>query len=82
MSTSKAYWFSPNGDQLLYLTLNDTRVKKATLFEYGEPGSLENQYPKEVEIRYPKSGSTPPDFKLWHVTLKNVTLKKLFAQSK
>lgn len=82
-SSSKAYWFSPSGDHLLYLTLNDTNVRKSTYFDYGEPGSINDQYPNEVVIRYPKSGTTSPDYKLWHVNLTHGNLEtKLFSEAK
>ncbi|KAK6639261.1 hypothetical protein RUM43_007532 [Polyplax serrata] len=82
-SSSKAYWFSPSGDHLLYLTLNDTNVRKSTYFDYGEPGSINDQYPNEVVIRYPKSGTTSPDYKLWHVNLTDGNLEtKLFSEAK
>lgn len=74
LSTDKAYWFSPRADSLVYLTLNDKKVEDAVYLTYGEPGSIQDQYQKEVKIRYPKAGTTPPEFTLWHVTL-NDTLR-------
>jgi len=49
-----AMWYSPDGRYLTFATFNDTLVKDVTYFHYGIPGSLEDQYPTEVKIKYPK----------------------------
>jgi hypothetical protein len=54
LASGSALWFSPNGTSLAFATFDDTDVKTASYFLYGEPGSLESQYSETVNIRYPK----------------------------
>lgn len=55
-----AMWYSPNGRYLAFASFNDTLVKDIAYLHYGAPGSLEDQYPTEVKIKYPKVGTTNP----------------------
>ncbi|XP_071555267.1 venom dipeptidyl peptidase 4 [Temnothorax nylanderi] len=55
-----AMWYSPDGRYLAFATFNDTQVKDMAIFHYGIPGSLEDQYPTEVKIKYPKVGTPNP----------------------
>jgi len=50
-------WYSPDGRHLAFASFNDTLVKNMAYFHYGLPGSLDDQYPKEVKIKYPKVGA-------------------------
>lgn len=52
--SATALWYSPDGRHLAFATFNDTLVKYMGFFHYGIPGSLEDQYPMEVKIKYPK----------------------------
>jgi hypothetical protein len=54
LGSGSALWFSPDGSYLAFATFNDTNVKTASYFHYGQPGSLESQYSETVNIRYPK----------------------------
>lgn len=54
LGSGSALWFSPDGISLAFATFNDTDVKTASYFHYGQPGSLESQYSEIVNIRYPK----------------------------
>lgn len=47
-------WFSPDGKHLAFATFNDTNVKEIVIPKYGTPGSIEDQYPSEQKIKYPK----------------------------
>jgi len=47
-------WYSPDGRHLAFASFNDTAVKDMAYFHYGLPGSLDDQYPTEVKIKYPK----------------------------
>ncbi|XP_018402470.1 PREDICTED: venom dipeptidyl peptidase 4-like [Cyphomyrmex costatus] len=58
--SATAVWFSPDGQYLAFATFNDTVVKDMAYFHYGTPGSLEDQYPTEVKIKYPKAGTPNP----------------------
>lgn len=60
LASATAVWFSPNGQHLAFATFNDTVVKDMAYFHYGTPGSLEDQYPTEVKIKYPKAGTPNP----------------------
>lgn len=54
LSSEIAMWYSPDGRYLAYASFNDTQVKDITFPHYGAPGSLEDQYPTNVKIKYPK----------------------------
>lgn len=46
---------------------------------YGKPGTLEDQYPQEVTIRYPKAGAINPDYKAYLVDLTQSTNSTLIS---
>jgi len=52
--SATAMWFSPDERYLAFASFNDTLVKDMVYFHYGLPGSLDDQYPKEMKIKYPK----------------------------
>lgn len=66
-------WFSPNGKYLALVHLDDTLVHNFTYHIYGEPGKIEDQYPSEVTLRYPKSGSENPTVVLRVVNVEQFT---------
>jgi dipeptidyl-peptidase-4 len=61
LGTGSALWFSPDGKKIAFASFNDTLVDEFIYFTYGNPGDLEDQYPTEVRIRYPKVGRKNPD---------------------
>lgn len=71
-STKTALWFSPNGAQLAFVRFDDAFVRNMQIPIYGQPGAF--QYPEEIIIPYPKTGSPNPTVKLFSVNLK--TLEK------
>lgn len=54
MQDSSAIWFSPDGNHLAYASFDDRNVQEILYLHYGEPGNLDDQYPTEVKIKYPK----------------------------
>lgn len=54
LGSGSALWFSPEGNRLAFAQFNDTDVDSFTYFKYGEPGSLDSQYPEAVVLKYPK----------------------------
>ncbi|XP_076242870.1 venom dipeptidyl peptidase 4 isoform X2 [Calliopsis andreniformis] len=60
LASAVALWFSPDGSHLAFATYNDSRVQDVAMLYYGKPGTMENQYPSEVKIKYPKAGSPNP----------------------
>ncbi|XP_076167071.1 venom dipeptidyl peptidase 4 [Ptiloglossa arizonensis] len=75
LASSVALWFSPDGSHLAFATYNDTEVKDAVILYYGKPGRMEDQYPTEVKIKYPKAGSPNPSVTLNVVDLMNPSVK-------
>ncbi|KAG7207518.1 hypothetical protein KM043_009149 [Ampulex compressa] len=75
LGKGSALWFSPDGQHLAFASFNDTGVKDAAFFYYGEPGSLKYQYPTEVKIKYPKAGTPNPAVSLTLVDLSNPSSK-------
>lgn len=74
---ASAVWFSPDGSRLVYATFDDTNVKDISYFHYGEPGSLEDQYPTEIKLKYPKPGTPNPVVSLTLVYLNDPMLPKI-----
>ncbi|KAL0269720.1 UNVERIFIED_CONTAM: hypothetical protein PYX00_007357 [Menopon gallinae] len=56
---------SPDGQRLLYMTIDDRQVMEEQFMEYGEPGSLKNQYMTPVKIHYPKPGTALPGYQVF-----------------
>ncbi|XP_012223654.1 venom dipeptidyl peptidase 4 isoform X2 [Linepithema humile] len=79
-ASATAMWYAPDGRHLAFATFNDTVVKDMAYFHYGDPGSLEDQYPTEIKIKYPKAGTPNPEVSLSIIDLtspssKAITLK-------
>lgn len=54
LSSGSALWISPDGNRLAFAWFNDTDVDDFKYYLYGDPGSLEDQYPEVVTLKYPK----------------------------
>jgi dipeptidyl-peptidase-4 len=53
-------WFSPDGEYLAFLKIDETGVPTYTIPYYMAGGTKAPPYPKELDIRYPKVGETNP----------------------
>lgn len=51
LGSGGALWFSPNGNKIAIASFDDTEVEEFTYLMYDE-----DQYEKEVRLRYPKVG--------------------------
>lgn len=60
LSSGSAMWWSPDGGFLAVGVFNDTMVETFKYFLYGEAENPEYQYPKEVDLKYPKPGTNNP----------------------
>lgn len=69
-STNTALWFSPNGAQLAYIRFDDTLVQTMKIPIYGPAGAF--QYPEEILIPYPKTGTPNPTVQLFSIDLKTL----------
>ncbi|KAJ3195547.1 hypothetical protein HK101_011837 [Irineochytrium annulatum] len=56
LSTHDAMWFSPDGLRLAFLKFNETLVPDFHLQQY----MVQEIYPKEVRVKYPKAGANNP----------------------
>lgn len=54
LGSGSALWFSPDGNYVAFAHFNDAAVEEYSYFIYGNPGSMKNQYPKTVTVKYPK----------------------------
>lgn len=78
LSSNKAVWISPDTKKLAYAKFNDTLVPIMTIPFYGPPGNAEFQFPKAIQLRYPKPGTKNPDVSLYVVDLE--TNRQLILQ--
>lgn len=53
-STKEALWFSPDGSEIAFIKFDDTLVEKINIPIYGKPGDIDDQYPGELIVDYPK----------------------------
>ena len=50
---------------MAYVEFNDEEVKEFVYPKYGNPEDpLSNRYPKNIRIKYPKTGTTNPSIKI------------------
>ena len=50
---------------MAYVEFNDQEVKEFVYPKYGNPENpLSNRYPKQIRIKYPKTGTTNPTIKI------------------
>ncbi|KAH7027962.1 dipeptidyl peptidase IV N-terminal region-domain-containing protein [Microdochium trichocladiopsis] len=62
--TRSTLWFSPDGQSLAFLSFNETGVETFTIPYYMDNQQIAPVYPKELELRYPKVGTTNPTVSL------------------
>jgi dipeptidyl-peptidase-4 len=55
-----AFWWSPDANYLAYLSFNETGVGTFTVPYFMEGQEIAPSYPSELELRYPKVGTTNP----------------------
>ena len=54
-----------SGAKMAYVEFNDQDVKEFVYPKYGNPEDpLSNRYPKNIRIKYPKTGTTNPSIKI------------------
>lgn len=53
-STKEALWFSPDASEIAFIKFDDTLVPKINIPIYGKPGDIDDQYPGELIVDYPK----------------------------
>lgn len=85
----KLFWWSPDEENLLFATLNDTMVSKYDLDYYvKEPGSADDyagdtsednfkQYPSSLKINYPKVGTNNPALSMFNYHIKENKISEL-----
>ncbi|PKS05194.1 hypothetical protein jhhlp_008562 [Lomentospora prolificans] len=70
-------WFSPDAEYLAFLSFNETGVGTFTVPYYMNGQEVAPTYPKELELRYPKVGSTNPTVELNILTLSSGTYERV-----
>eukprot|EP00094_Tigriopus_californicus_P011472 TCALIF_11077-PA protein Name:"Similar to DPP10 Inactive dipeptidyl peptidase 10 (Homo sapiens)" AED:0.12 eAED:0.12 QI:0/0.84/0.64/0.92/0.76/0.85/14/214/869 len=83
LKADNALWPSPNGQKLVYVTFNDSKVEEVRWNIYGNDASARgnNPYPHVGKMRYPKAGTTNPSIKVWMVnfeSLENLEQRELY----
>ena len=58
------FWFSPDGEALAFLSFNETGVETFTVEYYMDNQDIAPVYPRELDLRYPKVGTTNPTVSL------------------
>lgn len=58
--TDHALWYSPDGEYIAYLSFNETGVDTFTIPYFMDNQKVAPAYPRELELRYPKVGTTNP----------------------
>ncbi|XP_067001471.2 venom dipeptidyl peptidase 4 isoform X2 [Anabrus simplex] len=60
LKSESATYPSPNGKRLAFVTFNDSGIVPSYVPLYGPAGRLDFQYPRHVQMRYPKAGTVNP----------------------
>ncbi|OAQ97319.1 hypothetical protein LLEC1_00083 [Akanthomyces lecanii] len=60
LGAASAFWYSPDGNYIAFLSLNETGVGTYTIPYYMDNQKLAPVYPKELKLRYPKVGTKNP----------------------
>lgn len=55
-----ALWYSPDGEYIAFLSFNETGVETFTIPYFMDNQKVAPPYPRELELRYPKVGTTNP----------------------
>ena len=66
-----ALWFSPDASFVAFLSFNETGVGTFTIPYYMDNQELAPTYPDELDLRYPKVGSTNPTVQLNILTVES-----------
>ncbi|XP_058833388.1 venom dipeptidyl peptidase 4 isoform X2 [Topomyia yanbarensis] len=74
-STNIATWFSPDGKKIAFIKFSDVNTRLMKIPIYGPPGNPDFQYPHELALHYPKSGTPNPVVQLYQVDLTTPTVK-------
>ncbi|KAI2628512.1 dipeptidyl peptidase IV N-terminal region-domain-containing protein [Hypoxylon sp. NC1633] len=64
LGDGSAIWFSPDGEKLAYLSFNETGVGTFTVQYFTDDGEIAPVYPRLLDLRYPKVGTTNPTVSL------------------
>jgi dipeptidyl-peptidase-4 len=54
LSQDNAIWIANSGARMVFASFDDRQVDHMEFSVYGEPGSVQDQYPVTNAIRYPK----------------------------
>jgi len=60
LSSGSAMWWSKDSRKLAIGMFNDTNVETFKYHIYGDPENPEDQYPTEIDLKYPKPGTPNP----------------------
>ncbi|XXG95778.1 Dipeptidyl peptidase 4 [Hypoxylon texense] len=66
-----AIWFSPDGEVLAYLSFNETGVETFTVQYFMDNQKIAPVYPRLLDLRYPKVGTTNPTVSLTLLTVES-----------
>lgn len=70
--TNTATWFSTDGKKIAFMRFDDTNVPVMSIPRYGRSGDDDYQYPKMLELHYPKVGTKNPEVQLFYVDLTTI----------
>jgi dipeptidyl aminopeptidase/acylaminoacyl peptidase len=68
-----ALWYSPDGEYIAFLSFNETGVETFTIPYYMDNQEIAPPYPRELELRYPKVGTTNPTVAFNLLSVKDLT---------
>ncbi|KAF8793998.1 Inactive dipeptidyl peptidase 10 like protein [Argiope bruennichi] len=71
LKSNRALWWSPDGNQICFATLNDTKTGIYYYNWYGNHNDSTNVLAQLKSIRYPKAGHENPTAVLWVVDVRS-----------
>ena len=74
-------WFSPDTAFIAFLSFNETGVGTFTIPYYTNDSTIAPPYPRELELRYPKVGTTNPTVMLTLLDLSTMELTPIMIDA-
>lgn len=72
-----ALWYSPDGEYIAFLSFNETGVETFMIPYFMDNQEIAPPYPRELELRYPKVGTTNPTVAFNLLNVKELDVKSV-----
>lgn len=71
MKKQRAFWWSPEGNRIAFVTFNDSNVDTIIYPKYGSFSDPNNLFTELIKSKFPRAGQANPSVTLWTLDLFN-----------